>query len=320
MVRLRDHGAGDHDGSGLSLMQQMQLAHRNRKKTKASAATSIVVCHVRSLLKSNRGKLRDVFLQLDKDGGGSIDKDEFCRGLMSLGIELQDKEVDGVFNQIDVNGDGDVSLREFMSVVAKPLKPIKIIFHDFFDGIRSIGVYISREHAIAVYEYCQTKTGGPIDPVKLEKLINDPVQLQQLHPNKHGEAQTIGGSGIPTAVHSTSYRFSNTTLSSMQAQRAEAKKEHERELLHRTVKRVEMKFVTAAFHKWAFVTVSDIFSARRNEKSKSVLKNGEKKEVIVKEKKKGDQRSIEEIDEDADKPGSNMAAVANRKKPKNLEK
>ena len=153
------------------------------KKKKASAATSIVVCHVRSLLKSNRGKLRDVFLQLDKDGGGSIDKDEFCRGLMSLGIELQDKEVDEVFNQIDVNGDGDVSLREFMSVVAKPVKPIKIIFHDFFDGIRSIGVYISREHAIAVYEYCQTKTGGPIDPVKLEKLINDPVQLQQLHPN-----------------------------------------------------------------------------------------------------------------------------------------
>ena len=58
-------------------------------------------------------------------------------------------------------------------MVAKPLKPIKIIFHDFFDGIRSIGVYISREHTISVYEYCQTKSGGPIDPVKLEKLIND---------------------------------------------------------------------------------------------------------------------------------------------------
>ena len=95
MVKLRDHSAGDHDGSGLSLLQQMQMAHHSRKKTKVNAAMGIVVCHVRSLLKSNRGKLRDVFLKLDKDGGGSIDKNEFRRGLMGLGIELQDEEVDG---------------------------------------------------------------------------------------------------------------------------------------------------------------------------------------------------------------------------------
>ncbi len=320
MVRLRDHGAGDHDGSGLSLLQQMQMAHHNRKKTKISAAMSIVVCHVRSLLKSNRGKLRDVFLKLDKDGGGSIDQNEFKRGLMSLGIELQDAEVEGVFGAIDVNGDGDVSLREFMSVIAKPMKPIKLIFHDFFDGIRAIGVYISREHAIAVYEYCQTKTGGPIDPVVLEKLINDPVSLQQLHPNKSGEAHKIGQSGIPTAVHSTTYRFSNTTLSNMHAQREEARKEHERDLLHRTVKRVEMKFVTAAFRKWAYLTVADIFSTRRKEKSKSMLKQGEKKEEIVEENKKKDERSLEELDEEAGGLGDNMAAVANRKKAGKLRK
>ena len=117
MVKLRDHSAGDHDGSGLSLLQQMQMAHHSRKKTKVNAAMGIVVCHVRSLLKSNRGKLRDVFLKLDKDGGGSIDKNEFRRGLMGLGIELQDEEVDGVFSAIDVNGDGDVSLRVVMQLI-----------------------------------------------------------------------------------------------------------------------------------------------------------------------------------------------------------
>ncbi len=320
MVKLRDHSAGDHDGSGLSLLQQMQMAHHSRKKTKVNAAMGIVVCHVRSLLKSNRGKLRDVFLKLDKDGGGSIDKNEFRRGLMGLGIELQDEEVDGVFSAIDVNGDGDVSLREFMSVVAKPIKPIKLIFHDFFDGIRSIGVYISREHAIAVYEHCQTKPGGPVDPSRLEKLINDPVTLQQLHPNKSGESQKIGQSGIPAMVHSTTYRFSNTTLSNMQAQKEETRKERERDLLHRTVKRVEMKFVTAAFRKWAYLTVADTFTARRKEKSKSILKDGEKKEVIIDESKKGDERSMDEIDEDAGELGDNMAAVANRKKAEKLRK
>ena len=40
----------------------------------------------------------------------------------------------------------------------------------------------------------------------------------------------------------------------------------------------------------------------------------------MEEKKKGDQRSIEEIDEDADKTGNNMAAVVNRKKAEKLRK
>ena len=34
---------------------------------------------------------------------------------MSLGIELREEEVDEVFNQVDVNGDGDVSLRVHVS-------------------------------------------------------------------------------------------------------------------------------------------------------------------------------------------------------------
>ena len=56
----------------------------------------------------------------------------------------------------------------------------------------------------------------------------------------------------------------------MQAQKEETRKERERDLLHRTVKRVEMKFVTAAFRKWAYLTVADTFTARRKEKSKSL--------------------------------------------------
>jgi hypothetical protein len=320
MVLLREADAGDHDGSGLSLLQQMQVAHHQVKNRKANASTAIVVLHVKSLLRSNRGKLREVFLKLDKDGGGSVDFEEFRRGLMNLGIELQDEEARGVFSTIDESGDGEVSIREFMTTMAKPLKPLKIIFNDFFEGIRRIGVYIDRRHAIKVYEHCRVKD-GVIHPVKLEKLINDPMTLQSLSPQHSESMHAKGKAGLPPPVQTKSFRFSNTVLSNLQEQQKQAEEEHNRDLLHRTIRRVELKYVTAAFRKWAFVACADTYLLKRKSKNKSVLKPGQVKEVIAEDKPTADDLKTEaDFDEEAESFTDNFAAGRNRKMGDKLRK
>jgi hypothetical protein len=313
MVLLREADAS-HDGSGLSLLQQMQLAQKQASVRKDNAAIALVVFHVQSLMRANRGKLRDVFLNMDHDGGGSIDIDEFRQGLMHLGIELQEEEVAGVFSMIDTSGDGDVSLREFMAALAKPLKPLRIAFNDFFEGIRKIGVYMERAHAIAVYEHVQMKE-GVVNTVKLEKLLNDPPLMLQLHPSGQDSGHSQKNSnGIPKPVQSKSFRFSSGALSSLAEQKKQAQEQHNRDLLHRTVRRVELKFVNAAFFKWASVAFTDSFKLKRTAKKNSLLAHGQKKEEIVEDLRTAeDLKTEEDYDNEAVSFGDGFAAHENRK-------
>ena len=62
--------------------------------------------------------LREYFSQLDKDGGGFLSEDEFKTGVQNL-ARLNDREVQLVWEYMDVDGDKEVCLSEFINMFTR---------------------------------------------------------------------------------------------------------------------------------------------------------------------------------------------------------
>ena len=65
--------------------------------------------------KSRSAALKDLFGQIDGDGDGKISKKEFEAALGAGGTNL--KQADSVFGKLDKDGDGSVSLKELASAL-----------------------------------------------------------------------------------------------------------------------------------------------------------------------------------------------------------
>ena len=57
--------------------------------------------------------LKLMFQQFDADGSGNIDLGELAAGLTSLGIQLLQDQLVALRNEMDFDGDGQISLSEF---------------------------------------------------------------------------------------------------------------------------------------------------------------------------------------------------------------
>ena len=59
--------------------------------------------------------LDDIFKSIDKDGNGSLDKDEVREGWeQHFGVQLSDLEIDDLFSKIDMDGSGTIDYTEFV--------------------------------------------------------------------------------------------------------------------------------------------------------------------------------------------------------------
>lgn len=63
--------------------------------------------------------MRQLFRYCDKDGSGSIDKDELGSVMHELGRDLDDDELTALMNQLDRDGNGDVDFDEFLEGMGK---------------------------------------------------------------------------------------------------------------------------------------------------------------------------------------------------------
>lgn len=66
--------------------------------------------------------LRSSFSVFDKDNSGFIDKAELRKALTTLGENLKDNEVDEMFKAADINGDGKVEYKEFITMFSSDKK------------------------------------------------------------------------------------------------------------------------------------------------------------------------------------------------------
>ena len=60
-------------------------------------------------------ELEDAFNALDKDGSGTLDRDELIQGYREIyGDNFNEEEVDALINMADENGDGVISYSEWL--------------------------------------------------------------------------------------------------------------------------------------------------------------------------------------------------------------
>ena len=66
-------------------------------------------------------ELRDAFAVFDSDGSGSIDRKELKRLMKKLGQALTEAELDAMMDEVDTNGDGEISFEEFKAMMVSLL-------------------------------------------------------------------------------------------------------------------------------------------------------------------------------------------------------
>jgi hypothetical protein len=62
--------------------------------------------------------LSQLFEALDTSGDGALQRKEFTEAMLALRINLNFKEIDALFVNLDVNGDNDISYAEFINQFA----------------------------------------------------------------------------------------------------------------------------------------------------------------------------------------------------------
>ena len=65
------------------------------------------------------------FKIMDDNGSGTLDQYEFTKAINDLGLDINPKDIDGLFKSFDVNNDGVINFNEFVRVVKGPLSQFR---------------------------------------------------------------------------------------------------------------------------------------------------------------------------------------------------
>ena len=78
---------------------------------------SAIVSKFRSQYK-NIEDVRAAFKRFDRNGDGALSKDELAAALKSSGLSYTDMEVNAIFSLGDADGDGEITLQEFVNLMS----------------------------------------------------------------------------------------------------------------------------------------------------------------------------------------------------------
>lgn len=62
-----------------------------------------------------KAHLRFIFQEMDKDGGGMVEKQEFVKALDTFGFRLNVKQIKRLCDRLDSDRDGSIDFKEFVS-------------------------------------------------------------------------------------------------------------------------------------------------------------------------------------------------------------
>jgi len=87
------------------------------KKRPREKVTVIQIQELKEELATHPRSIQDVFIRLDEDGNGSLDKHEFMQGLLNMNVDLNEHEFELLFYFFDKNGDGVLDYEEFEPMI-----------------------------------------------------------------------------------------------------------------------------------------------------------------------------------------------------------
>lgn len=85
---------------------------------------------LRATLVQNHVRVIDLFRQWDEDESGRIDRTEFRKGLLALGIKAPREELDALFGSFDLDRSGQLDFRELNAALrreADALPPCRLV-------------------------------------------------------------------------------------------------------------------------------------------------------------------------------------------------
>jgi len=77
---------------------------------------------IRMWMQRNLLRVRDVFQQLDDDGNGKVDRQEFRKALSELGFQAPRAALDAVFHSFDVDGSKAIDYRELHDLLVRSVQ------------------------------------------------------------------------------------------------------------------------------------------------------------------------------------------------------
>lgn len=101
-------------------MAQVDLLHPpliegNAPSSEASSLVQEALQEIGEVLQNQSESLYSIFKDMDKDGGGTIDENEFKAALQKLDIDMPESRAERIFKVLDVSGDGDIEYGEFLA-------------------------------------------------------------------------------------------------------------------------------------------------------------------------------------------------------------
>ncbi|XP_044763551.1 neo-calmodulin-like isoform X3 [Coccinella septempunctata] len=103
------------EGAEFFASNQQLLARRNTREYVVCENRKIMLKHP-GITKKQMKEFREAFRLFDKDGDGCITKEELGRVMRSLGQFARSEELQQMLQEIDVDGDGNVSFEEFVDI------------------------------------------------------------------------------------------------------------------------------------------------------------------------------------------------------------
>ena len=127
----------------------------------------------------SKRQIEEKFRLADTSGNGRLNEREFKRLLLSFGIKLSATDQDLLLRRFDVDGDGELDLREFVEFINKDINGIQLNQQD------TKGSYDNSLSSTIPYD--QIQAAPPLENKVAEITIESLLEKQKAIENKVGK-------------------------------------------------------------------------------------------------------------------------------------